>query len=157
MPDLSLPGHPEVFVIGDLASYVHQIGAPLPGVAPVAMQEGRYVAKLIQTRLRRKTLPPFHYRDYGTMATIGRARAVAMIGPLRLSGFLAWLAWLFVHLMYIVEFQNRLLILLQWAWNYFTWNRAARLITGESPLPFRRVKAACQGTATNEESPDFQE
>lgn len=132
-------------------------GVPLPGVAPVAMQEGRYVAKLIQNRLLGKALPPFHYRDYGTMATIGRARAVAMIGPLRLSGYPAWLAWLFVHLMYIVEFQNRLLILLQWAWNYFTWNRAARLITGENPLAFRRAQAPCQAAATKEASANIQE
>lgn len=135
-PDLSVPGYPEVFVIGDLALYSHQAGAPLPGVAPVAMQEGRYVAKLIQNRLRGKPLPPFHYRNYGSMATIGRARAVAMVGPLRLSGFFAWLAWLFIHLMYIIQFERRLLILLQWAWNYFTWNRSARLITG--PIDYRR-------------------
>jgi NADH dehydrogenase len=88
------------------------------------------------------------------MATIGRARAVAMIGTLKFSGFPAWLAWLFVHLMYIVQFQNRLLVLLQWAWDYFTWNRAARLITGENPLPFQRIKAACQETATSEASAD---
>ena len=127
-----------------LANFAHQTGAPLPGVAPVAMQEGRYAAELIRSRLLGKTLPPFQYRDYGTMATIGRARAVAMMGPLKLSGLLAWLAWLFVHLMYIVEFQNRLLVLLQWAWNYFTWNRAARLITGENPLPFPRVQEPCR-------------
>lgn len=155
--DLSVPGYPEVFVIGDLALCTQETGVPLPGVAPVAMQEGRYVAKLIQNRLLGKTLSPFHYRDYGTMATIGRARAVALIGPLRLSGFLAWLAWLFVHLMYIVEFQNRLLILLQWAWNYFTWNRAARLITGETSLPFQRARAACHAAATDEASADYQE
>jgi NADH:ubiquinone reductase (H+-translocating) len=135
-PDLSLPGHPEVFVIGDMAGFTHQTGKPLPGVAPVAMQQGRYVARLIRARLAGKTRPPFHYRDLGSMATVGRARAVAMIGPLKFSGLAAWLAWLFVHLMYIVEFQNRLLVLFQWAWNYFTWNRSARLITGKSPLPF---------------------
>jgi NADH:ubiquinone reductase (H+-translocating) len=157
MPDLSVPGYPDVFVIGDLASYVHQTGAPLPGVAPVAMQEGRYVAKLIQNRLLGRVQPPFHYRDYGIMATIGRARAVALVGPLTLSGFPAWLAWLFIHLMYIVEFQNRLLILLQWAWNYFTWNRAARLITDEAPLPIRRAESACQATAMNETSADIPE
>jgi NADH dehydrogenase len=98
------------------------------------MQEGHYVAELICCRLKGGTLPPFQYCDYGTMATIGRARGVAMIGRLRLSGFLAWLVWLFIHLMYIVEFQNRLLVLLQWAWNYLTWNRSARLITGENRL-----------------------
>jgi len=134
-PDLTVPGHPEVLVIGDLANFSHQDGQPLPGIAPVAIQQGRYAARLIQARLRDKTLPPFRYRDYGTMATIGRARAVAVLGRFRLAGMLAWLAWLFVHLMYIVEFQNRILILFQWAWNYLTWNRGARLITGENPLP----------------------
>ncbi len=136
--DLTVPGHPEVFVIGDLANYAHQTSVPLPGVAPVAMQQGRHVAASIRRRLAGKTPSPFRYRDYGTMATIGRARAVAIIGPLRFSGFLAWLAWLFVHLMYLVEFQNRILVLLQWAWNYFTWNRAARLITGENAAPFQQ-------------------
>ncbi len=130
-PDLSLPGHAEVFVIGDLAlSRPSPDAAPLPGLAPVAMQEGHYVAKLIRRRLRGGTLPPFRYRDRGTMATIGRARAVAVVGRLRFSGMLAWLMWLFIHLAFIVEFENRLLIFFQWAWNYFTWNRSARLITG---------------------------
>ena len=137
--DLSVQGHPEVFVIGDLAHFNHASDTPpLPGLAPVAMQEGHYVGKLICRRLTGGTLPPFHYRDYGTMATIGRARAVASIGRLKLSGYLAWLAWLFIHLMYIVEFESRLLVLLQWAWNYLTWNRSARLITGEHRLPFSR-------------------
>lgn len=134
--DCSLPGHPEVFVIGDLANF-QQDGESLPGVAPVAMQQGKYVAKLIRRRLAGKSLPAFRYRDYGTMATIGRARAVAMIGRMKFSGLIAWLLWLFIHLMYIIEFENRILILLQWAWNYITWNRSARLITGDSPLPFR--------------------
>ena len=156
-PDLSVSGHPEIFVIGDLANFIHQTGDPLPGIAPVAMQQGRYVAKLIQARLGGTTQPPFHYRDYGTMATIGRARAVAMIGPLRLSGFLAWLAWLFIHLLYIVEFQNRLLILLQWAWNYLTWNRAARLITREDFPPSQQITFGCHGVATNEALADCQE
>lgn len=156
-PDLSVPGHPEVFVIGDLADFIHQTGDPLPGIAPVAMQQGRYVAKLIQARLCGTTQPPFHYRDYGTMATIGRARAVAMIGPLRLSGFLAWLAWLFIHLLYIVEFQNRLLILFQWAWNYLTWNRAARLITCEDSPPSQQITFGCHSMASNEVLADCQE
>ncbi len=143
-PDLTLPGHPEVFVIGDLASVGHQTGSPLPGVAPVAIQEGRYVARLVRSRLGGRARPPFRYRDYGTMATIGRARAVAMIGPLKFAGFLAWLAWLFVHLMYLVEFQNRLLVLLQWSWNYVTWNRAARLITGENRAPAAPQRTACR-------------
>jgi NADH dehydrogenase len=135
--DLSLPGHPEVFVIGDLANFPHQGGKPLPGVAPVAMQQGQYVARLIEARLRGQTLPPFRYRDYGNMATIGRNAAVADFGWLRLSGYLAWLAWLFIHILKLIEFENRILVLFQWAWNYLTRNRSARLITGPSPLPLR--------------------
>jgi NADH dehydrogenase len=130
-PDLSVPGHPEILVIGDMASYRHQDGTPLPGVAPVAMQQGRYVAQLVRARLEGRTLPPFRYRDKGTLATIGRAEAVADFGRLRFSGFTAWVLWLFVHLMYLVEFQNRVLVLIEWAYNYLTRNRGARLITGE--------------------------
>ncbi len=129
-PDLTVPRHPEIFVIGDLAACADANGRPLPGIAPVAMQQGRYVARLIEHRLHGRTLPTFHYRHRGSMATIGRAAAVADLGWIRFSGYLAWLAWLFVHLMFIVEFHNRLLVLLQWAWNYFTRNRSARLITG---------------------------
>ncbi len=134
-PDLTVPGHAEVFVIGDLALFAHQGDRPLPGVAPVAMQQGDYVAKAIRARLAGRPVAAFRYRDKGSMATIGRAAAIAQIGPLRLSGYPAWLAWLFVHLLYIVEFDNRLLILVQWAWNYFTRNRGARLITGPEPSP----------------------
>jgi NADH:quinone reductase (non-electrogenic) len=137
--DCAVPGQPNIFVIGDLACYTHQTGQPLPGIAPVAMQQGRYVAALIQRRLRGQPAPPFRYHDHGMMAVIGRNAAVAdLAGRLRFGGFLAWLAWLFIHLMYLVEFDNRLLVLVQWAWNYFTWNRGARLITGESPLPLKR-------------------
>jgi len=131
-PDVSLPGYPEIFVIGDLACFDHQDGGPLPGVAPVAKQQGRYVARLVARRLRGRKSPPFRYRNYGNMATIGRAAAVADLGWLRFSGFPAWLAWLTVHLVNIIEFENRLLALVQWAWNYFTRNRAARLITSDS-------------------------
>ena len=134
-PHLSLPGHPEILVIGDLAHFSHQGGKPLPGIAQPAIQQGRYVAKVIQQRLRGKSLEPFHYFDQGTMATIGRAAAVADLRWVRLSGLPAWLVWLFIHLMYIVEFQNRLLVFLQWAWNYYTFSRSARLITGKNPLP----------------------
>ncbi len=142
-PDLSVPGHPETFVIGDLAYFCHQTGSPLPGVAPVAMQQGRYVAALIRRRLRRERTTLFRYRDRGSMATIGRGVAVAdLFGRWRFNGVLAWLAWLFIHLMYLVEFDNRLLVLTQWAWNYFTWNRGARLITGESPLPLGRKSSS---------------
>jgi len=137
-PDLSLPGHPEIFVIGDLAHFSHQTGMPLPGVAPVAMQQGRYVADLLQSKLRGNTAPPFHYTDRGSMATIGRGAAVADLGRLHLSGFFAWLTWLFIHLLNLVQFDSRILVLTQWGWKYLTRNRAARLITGKSPLPFDR-------------------
>ena len=130
-PDLSLPGHPEIFVIGDLAYYADAQGRPLPGVAQVAMQQGSYVSRAIRLRLRSaQKYPPFRYHDRGDLAVIGRAAAVARIGRLHLSGFLAWLIWLFVHLMYLVEFSNRLLVFVQWGFLYLTFNRGARLITG---------------------------
>jgi NADH dehydrogenase len=132
--DLTLPGHPEIFVLGDMAALADENGRPLPGVAPVAMQQGRYVARIIGARLAGNvTAEPFRYRDKGSMATIGRGRAIAEFGFLRLSGYPAWLAWLFIHLMYLVQFGNRVLILVQWAWNYLTWNRSARLITEKRP------------------------
>jgi NADH dehydrogenase len=133
--DCSVPGHPEILVIGDMAHHRDAKGQPLPGVAQVAIQQGHYAARLITARLDGKTLPPFVYRDYGTMATIGRAAAVADLGWARFSGYPAWLAWLFIHLMSLVGYQNRLLVFVQWAWNYFTRNRSARLITGMRPLP----------------------
>ena len=134
-PHLTIPGHPEIFVIGDLANFSHQTGKPLPGVAQPAIQQGAYVGKLIHARLRNKQLPPFHYLDKGNLATIGRGAAVADLNWLQISGWPAWLIWVFIHLLYIVEFQNRLLILLQWAWLYITFDRSARLITGKNPLP----------------------
>lgn len=134
-PDLTLPKHPEIMVIGDLAHYSHETGQPLPGVAQVAMQEGEYAARLIQSRLEGKKVLSFHYRDLGNMATIGRASAVADLGRLHFSGFIGWMLWLFIHLLYIVQFQSRVLVLIQWGWNYFTRNRAARLITGSRILP----------------------
>ncbi len=129
---LNVAGHENVFVIGDMATCLGEDGKPLPGLAAVAMQQGAYVAKVIAGRARGKPVTKsFHYRDKGTMATIGRAAAVAQIGKWQFCGFFAWLLWLFVHLMLIVQFQNRILILLQWAWSYLTFNRSARLITGE--------------------------
>ena len=127
--DLSIPGHPEILVLGDLACFLPQSGRPLPGTAPVAMHQARYAARLILPTLAGRTLPPFRYLHYGSMATIGRAAGVAEMGPIRLSGLTGWLAWLFVHLLYIVQFQNKILVLIQWAWNYFTRNRSSRLIT----------------------------
>jgi NADH dehydrogenase len=132
-PDLTLPGRPEVFVLGDMALFPDATGKPLPGVAPVAMQQGQHVADLIQRRQRGEADRPFHYRDRGSMATIGRAAAVADLGWLRLSGYPAWLAWLFIHILFLIEFENRILVLFQWAWNYVTRNRSARLIT--HPVP----------------------
>jgi len=134
-PDCSVPGHPEIFVIGDLALFTHQTGKPLPGVAQPAIQQGHYVARTIMRRLRGEPEKPFHYFDKGNLAVIGRGAAIADLNWLRISGFPAWLIWIFVHLLYIVEFQNRLLIFLQWAWFYFTFDRSARLITGKNPLP----------------------
>jgi len=132
-PDLSIAGHPEIRVIGDLANFSHQSGKPLPGVAQVAIQQGRYAAKAIRAKLDGKPLGPFHYFNKGNLATIGRNKAVADFGFLRISGFPAWFLWVFVHLMYLVEFENRLLVFVEWVYNYFTHNRGARLITkGES-------------------------
>jgi NADH dehydrogenase len=128
--DLSLIGHPEIFVIGDMANYMQPDGKPLPGVAPVAIQQGRFVARLINARQRGKTLPKFRYRNLGNLATIGRSAAVADFGRVRLSGFVAWVLWLFIHLMNIVNYRNRVLVFLQWGWNYLTHDRSARLITG---------------------------
>jgi NADH:ubiquinone reductase (H+-translocating) len=133
--DLSLPGHPAIFVIGDMAQMNAADGKPLPGIAPVAMQEGSYVARLIARRLLKQSDPgPFKYHHKGDLATIGRASAVADIAGFRFQGFLAWMAWLFIHLWFIVEFEDRLLVFLQWSWNYFTRNRGARLITGEGAV-----------------------
>jgi NADH dehydrogenase len=171
-PDLTIPGHPEIFVIGDLAAAKDAQGNPLPGVAPVAMQEGRYIAKLIRDEVRKGapslsrsmrqggdfdsnetkntggaplpaavagsgnvTRPPFHYWDKGSLATIGRAAAVAQFGKIHISGFLAWLSWLFIHIFFLIGFRNRLLVFIQWAWSYITYERGARLITGSTYLP----------------------
>jgi len=137
-PDLSIPNHPEVFVIGDLAAAKDQHGKMLPGVAPVAIQEGRFVAKLIRHEIeagKGKSRPAFHYWDKGSLATIGRAAAVAEFGKIHISGFIAWLSWLFVHILFLIGFRNRLLVFIQWAWSYVTYERGARLITGSTDLP----------------------
>lgn len=135
-PTLTLPGHDEIFVIGDMAWFETAPGRPLPALAQVAMQQGRYAAETIYARLEGRALTrPFRYRDYGTLATIGRNQAVADLHFVWLSGFIAWAVWLVVHLMSIVQFQNRLLVLVQWGWSYLTRNRAARLITGGTLCP----------------------
>ena len=127
--DLTIPGHPEVQVIGDLANFSHQTGEPLPGVSPVAMHQGRHAARNILRMIRGDKPRPFRYFDKGSMATIGRNKAVADLKFFHLSGFPAWLAWLFVHIIFLVGFRNRLLVLIQWAWAYLTFDKGARLIT----------------------------
>ena len=138
-PDLSVPGHREIFVIGDLAAAKDENGKLLPGVAPVAIQEGRFVARVIRDEVnsggRLRARPTFHYWDKGSLATIGRAAAVAQFGKIHISGFMAWLSWLFIHILFLIGFRNRLLVFIQWAWSYFTYERGARLITGRTDLP----------------------
>lgn len=133
-PDLSVPGHPNIFVIGDLAHFAHQEDKPLPGIAPVAMQEGEYVAKLIKQRLKSQEVLPFRYVNTGSLAVIGQNAAVADLGFVKFSGPIAWLIWVFAHIYYLIEFDNKLIVMLQWAWSYFTRSRGARLITGEASL-----------------------
>lgn len=134
-PDLSIPGHPEVFVVGDLAALKDKNGKWLPGLAPVAMQEGKAVAQNIARDLRHQSRKDFHYFDKGTLATIGRAAGVAQFRKVHISGLLAWLAWLFVHIFFLIGFRNRIIVLVQWAWSYLTYERGARLITGDKRLP----------------------
>lgn len=128
-PELTVPGHDEVYVVGDLASVV-QDGVPVPGVAPAAIQESQHAAGNILRAMRGEPLWPFRYRNKGSLATIGRLAAVADLGRLKLSGMLAWLAWLFVHVMFLIGFRNRLIVMIQWAWSFITYDRGARLITG---------------------------
>jgi len=129
-PDLSIPGHPEAFVIGDMSVVHGRTGAPLPGVAPVAIQQGYRAADNVLRRLSGRPTLAFRYRDRGSMATIGRAAAVAVVGGVELSGLVAWLAWLLVHIVSLIGFRNRFLVLFEWAWAYVSWQRGARLITG---------------------------
>jgi NADH dehydrogenase len=129
-PPLTIPGHPEVFVIGDLASVKQRDGSLVPGVAPAAIQAGQHTALNIERAVTGQPLRPFHYRDKGTLATIGRAAAVGTIGKLKLSGFIAWFAWLAIHILYLIGFRNRFLVLTEWAWAYLLRVRGARLITG---------------------------
>lgn len=137
LPDLSVPGHPEVFAIGDMALVAGRDGRPTPGVSPAAMQMAQHAARLIRREMESgpqpaEKRPAFVYWDKGTMATIGRSAAVAMIGRLKLKGFPAWLSWLGVHLIFLIGFRNKAIVLFQWAWSYFTYGRGARIIVGES-------------------------
>ena len=150
-PKLTVPGHDEVFVIGDLAALV-QDGKPVPGVAPAAIQGGQHAARQIRRALEGKPIEPFHYRDKGQLATIGRSRAVAQFGRVHLSGLVAWWAWLMIHILLLIGFRNRAVVLIEWAWSYLTFDRGARLITGEAAelaraahnLPQRGVAAPPQ-------------
>jgi len=129
-PDLSVPGHPDIFVIGDTALAPGPDGRPLPGVAPVAKQQGQYVADLLIARRNGKAVPPFRYRDFGSLATIGRKRAIVQMGRFKLTGFLAWVLWSVAHIYFLIGFRNRLAVAMNWLWNYVTFQRGTRLITG---------------------------
>ena len=135
-PDLTVNDKKDIFVIGDLAYLNDDSGNPLPGVAPVAMQQGKYVADILKNRLSGENYGKFVYKDKGSLAVIGRNKAVADLGFLRFDGFFAWLVWAFIHIRYLIEYDNKLLVMFQWAWNYFTMKRGARLITGDEPFPY---------------------
>lgn len=141
-PDLTVPGYPQIHVIGDLAHFAHQGEGdrPLPGIGPVAMQQGNYVAKAIQAQLKNQDYRPFYYVDRGNLAVIGQNAAVVDLGFIQFTGFLAWLVWVFAHIYYLIEFDNKLVVMIQWAWNYFTFSRGARLITGEANLEVDRTR-----------------
>ncbi|WP_299462537.1 NAD(P)/FAD-dependent oxidoreductase [uncultured Gimesia sp.] len=130
-PDLSLQGYENVFVAGDQASFTHQTGKPLPGTAPVALQQGKFIGRTIREELKGKPRSKFHFRDKGQMATIGRSRGIVEIGRFKLSGFLAWVVWLVVHIFYLTGFKNRVLVVMQWGWSYLSFRRGARLIVGK--------------------------
>ncbi|BAZ06672.1 NAD(P)/FAD-dependent oxidoreductase [Calothrix sp. NIES-3974] len=138
-PDLSIKGYKNIFAVGDVANFSHQNDKPLPGVAPVAIQEGEYVAKLIRRRLRGRSVPPFKYNDYGSLAMIGQNAAVVDLGPIKLQGFFAWIFWLLIHIYFLIEFDNKLIVMIQWAWNYLTRKRGSRLITGQESLALAKV------------------
>jgi NADH dehydrogenase len=138
-PDLSLKQYPNVFVIGDMAHFAHQIGPPLPGTAPVAMQEGRFVARSILRDLRGHPRQSFQFTDKGQMATIGQSRAILELGRLQLAGWPAWILWLLIHIYYLTGFKNRILVVAQWAWSYMTYGRGARLIVNKE-WRFNRTK-----------------
>ena len=134
-PDCTIPGHPEVFVLGDAAAFDHQQGGSLPGICPVAIQMGEYTGAVIEGDLAGRPRRAFSYWDKGQLAVIGRGQAVADIWKLHFGGFIAWMVWIFVHVFFLIGFRNRVLVLLQWAWSYVTYSRGARLITGENQAP----------------------
>ena len=153
--DLSAPGQPDIFVIGDTALALDQNGKPLPGLAAVAKQQGKYVADLLLARTRGNSSPPLHYRDYGMLATIGRGRAVAQIGEFKLRGFPAWLLWSLVHIYFLIGFRNRFFVAASWLWSYLTFRRGSRLITGMAGSRIENFfLAAAHASPTREECPD---
>lgn len=152
--DLSIHGHPEVFVIGDLAALKNEAGKLLPGVAQVAIQQGNWVGEMISRDLEKQPRRPFHYHDKGSLATIGRAAAVAKIGRFELSGYFAWLAWLFIHIFFLIGFRNRILVMTQWAWSYLTYERGARLITGSDELSGWKQSQTVNGKRTSQKHLD---
>ncbi|HSY63988.1 MAG TPA: NAD(P)/FAD-dependent oxidoreductase [Terriglobales bacterium] len=152
--DLSIPGHPEVFVIGDLAALKDKNGQLVPGVAPAAIQQGKATARNIANDLQGKPRRDFHYVNKGSLATIGRAAAIAEFGKIHISGFIAWLSWLFVHIFFLIGFRNRILVMIQWAWSYFTYERGAQLITGDQTLPSWSELMQQQKTPDHEQGKD---
>ena len=158
--DCSLKGHPEVFVLGDQANFTGEDGKPLPGLAPVAMQQGRHTARNIRREVKGQPREPFKYRDKGIMATIGRRRAIVQYGRLKFAGFFAWLAWLFIHVLYLIGFKNRIEVMLNWGWNYFAFSRGARLIVGKdwrtaasAPVPSEVVDMPREASVPNVMAP----
>jgi NADH dehydrogenase len=145
--DLSVPGHPDVFVLGDTALQYDADGKPLPGVAPVAKQQGEYLAKALVARMKGGTPSAFRYRNFGSLATIGRKHAVADFGKVHLSGFLAWVLWSVAHVYFLIGFRRRLIVALHWAWSYITFQRGTRLITG---LTGSRLKRASNDDRSND-------
>jgi NADH dehydrogenase len=151
-PDLSVPGHPEIFVIGDAAVVTGPTGEPLPGLAPVAKQQGQYVGEVVARLVRREPAPPpFRYRDQGALATIGRHSAIADLGWIRLTGSVAWLLWGVVHILFLIGFRNRMAVFLNWIWAWLTYGRGARLITGDT---ISLVAAAKRAPCATPEKPD---
>jgi NADH dehydrogenase len=155
-PDLTIPGHPEVFILGDLTSVIQKNGKPVPGVAAAAIQMGQFAAESIKRDLRGEPRKAFHYRDKGSLATIGRSAAIADVGGFKLSGYIAWLAWLLVHVLFLIGFSNRIQVLWEWFWDYVTFQRGARLITGQSrsivPVVAGAIHEQCESDAADFQS-----
>jgi NADH:ubiquinone reductase (H+-translocating) len=149
-PDLSIPGYSNIFIAGDLAHYAHRHDGPLPGTASTAMQQGSYLAETIEKRIANQPVSAFEYKDKGSLAVIGRNEAVADLGFAKFSGFFAWIIWIFVHIYYLIEFDNKLLVMLQWGWQYFTSQRGARLITGDDSIPALSALVIEEMTASKE-------